>query len=92
MHYINKNVFKDIINILLFLKNNLKKCSGIEMVQLFKKLGIDNEENDYEYGCNLITMMEDSKYIEVFDLEEGVIIKITIEGIIMLEEYEKRSK
>lgn len=84
MHYLGlRSVLKDMLNILDILKLNLVNCVGIDIKQLHSLLKINNKE----YVLNLLTILENDNYVQVYELEGKFISIITLKGIEYLENY-----
>lgn len=84
MHYLGlRSVLKDMLNILDILKSNLVNCVGIDIKQLHSLLKI----NDKEYVLNLLTILENDNYVQIYELDNKFISIITLKGIEYLEKY-----
>ena len=84
MHYLGlRSVLKDMLNILDILKSNLVNCVGIDIKQLHNLLKI----NDKEYVLNLLTILENDNYVQIYELDNKFISIITLKGIEYLENY-----
>lgn len=84
MHYLGlRSVLKDMLNILNILKLNLVNCIGIDIKKIHNLLKVDSKE----YVLNLLTILENDNYIQIYELEDNFISVITLKGIKYLEDY-----
>lgn len=86
MHYLGeRNICKDMFKILEVLQNNLNNCIIVNVKHLFGELKITLR--DVEYWDNLITILENEDYIESAEIDNQLILKIKVKGILLLDEY-----